>query len=577
MADLKDFLYELKSRVTIVDVISKRVKLTKKGHDYFGLCPFHHEKTGSFKVDPVKGLFYCFGCGAKGDMFRFVMQSESVDFMEAVERIAAYANLKIPQFKKEEQSDRKDVKEFLSFAKDQYKINLQKTKNQEIKDYLSYRGFRKDSIEKFELGFADIPDLYHHAKNNGFTDDILKKSGVFYNRSQDKFSGRLIFPIADITGKCIGFGGRTLANEHPKYLNSPETDVFKKSDNLYAYHLARKGKYKNLILVEGYVDVISMHEAGFDKTVACLGTTISERQIDLCWKLSDSPIVMLDGDQAGIKASYRWLSKILPKLEPGKTFRFAKLPDGGDPDSVLKQHGSGYMQEILNSSLTLQDWLWESSFLLHLSDTPENQALVLKNISDSIDTIQNQHIKALYKAWLKEQEISYLYSAKRKISSKRKKNQKTLSMTTVASKIEKYQEILLATIVNHPHIIESVIERFVAMDFHNSSYAWIKSALIKDYEENNNIDQTIEKLYNEYQVLFKYIELHAPFAKRVANNEEALNGWNETYSGYVLLLAEGREISSLQESLEKSFSYDDWERLKRVKRALLDRKKDTIL
>ena len=338
MNELKDFVEVLRTRISILDIISRRVKLTKRGHNYVGLCPFHHEKTGSFNVDPAKGMYHCFGCGAHGDMFSFIMQSENIGFMDAVKEIAELANITVPKFTKTPVDEsRYTVIEAMKFIKNYY---MSKRKDRRFSDYIALRGISADSVEKFEIGFADSSELYKEAVAAGFDGDTLQKTGAFYrynNAYRDKFIGRVIFPINDRSNRCIGFGGRSIDGKEPKYLNSPETEIFKKSDNLYGYNLAKRGKYKDLILVEGYIDVVSMHDAGFDRTVACLGTTISENQIDLCWKISDSPIVMLDGDMPGVKGAHRWVMRILPKLEPGKTFRFVKIPNDNDPDSAIKQ------------------------------------------------------------------------------------------------------------------------------------------------------------------------------------------------------------------------------------------------
>lgn len=575
MSDFKDFIDTLRARISIVDVISKRVKLTKRGHDYFGLCPFHNEKTGSFKVDPVKGLFYCFGCNANGDMFKFVMLSEGLDFVESVKYIANLANVTVPQFsKKDEAKNEKSVLSAIKFVKDSYisARSLALQKNKVLADYISYRGLTEEDLDKFEIGFADVPELYRNARKDGFSDDVLQKTGVFFKKIggiADKFDKRLIFPISDPSGKCIGFGGRTLGKDLPKYLNSPETNFFKKSDNLYAYHLARKGKFKELILVEGYMDVVSMHSAGFDKTVACLGTTISDRQIDLCWKISDSPIVMLDGDLPGIKAAHRWLLKILPKLEPGKTFRFVKLPDDGDPDSIIKSGGASYMSDILRSAVSLRDWLWESSFALYPSQTPENAASVLKFISDSIDTIQDKNIKILYKNWFTNQEKNYLFQQGKQSPRVAKKTGK-ISVNAIPSKIIKLQEILLATIINHPAILGKIIEDFIELDFQNSAYSWMQKEIITCQEKGEDFSTLVDK----GDVSFKNVTLHAKFADKSNSDEIALEGWNDVFCQYKKLTTGQNELSGIGDSLGKDFSYDDWQRFKNMKNAILKSFKD---
>lgn len=576
MNELNDFLDTLRSRISIVDIVSRRVKLTKKGHNYVGLCPFHHEKTGSFSVDSIKGFYHCFGCGESGNIFNFVMKSENVGFMEAVERIAGLANLAVPKFKRNTQTDENRTVTFaMNFIKEYY---IQKRKNScsnILSEYIALRGISEGSLEKFEIGYADSYDLYKSAISAGISKEVLQKAGVFFQNSgsyRDKFHNRLIFPICDQFGKCIGFGGRSINGEDPKYFNSPETDIFKKSDNLYAYHLAKKGKYNDLILVEGYMDVVTMHDAGFDKTVACLGTTISERQIDLCWKIADSPIVMLDGDLPGVKGAHRWLLRILPRLEPGKTFRFAQIPNNNDPDSAIKQGGAQYMADILKTAVSLQDWLWNSSFILRPTKTPEDTASVLKYISDAIDSIKNNTIKTLYKNWFSKREREFLF--KRTYRNKDKKESYEIKVDAIPSKIRKLQEILIVTIINHPNILDSVIERFIALKFQDSSYSWMQKEIIEEYEKNNDIENIVKKIYNKG--VFDRADLQTGFLNKNASDEEALEGWTNILDKYIEFTSGKSELYDIVNGLEKNLSYSDWQRFKAVKSALLRDKRNNL-
>lgn len=576
MNGLNDFIDVLRSRVSIVDVVSRRVKLTKKGHNYVGLCPFHHEKTGSFTVDSIKGFYHCFGCGESGNIFNFVMKSENIGFMEAVERIAEFANLAVPKFKHEATADESKTITFaMNFIKNYYEDKRKNSNNKKLADYISLRGISNSSLEKFEIGYADSYDLYKSAISSQISQEVLQKTGVFYQYNglyKDKFQNRLIFPISDQFGKCIGFGGRSIEGEEPKYLNSPETDIFKKSDNLYGYHLAKKGKYKDLILVEGYMDVVTMHDAGFDKTVACLGTTISERQIELCWKITDAPIVMLDGDLAGIKGAHRWLLRILPKLQPGKTFRFVKIPNDNDPDSAIKQGGVQYMVDIIKTAVSLQDWLWNSSFILRPTQTPEDTASVLKYILDAIESIQDDTIKSLYKTWFSQKKRDFLF--KRSYRNKSKNEQDEIKVSAIPSKMVKFQEILLVTIINHPNILDSVIESFISLDFQNSSYSWIQKEIIKEYEKNNNIENVIKKIYNKG--VFMQANLRTGFWNKNSSDENALEGWTNTLDKYIKFTSGKSELGDIVSELEKSLSYSDWQRFKAVKSALLKNKRNDL-
>lgn len=576
MKDLQDFIEILKTRVSILDVVSRKVKLTKKGRDYFGLCPFHHEKTGSFKVDPEKGLYYCFGCSAHGNMFNFVMQTENVQFMAALETIANIANIKVPQLTKDSRkSSSQEELNALQFIKNQYIKSLSLCTNKMLSDYIKQRGISEDSIKKFEIGYANITDLYKEAVDQGFSKSALEKTGVFFNKSGrfvDKFAGRLIFPIFDSSDHCIGFGGRAIEKDHPpKYLNSPETDIFKKSHNLYAYNIAKKGKHKELIIVEGYMDVVSMHEVGFDRTIACLGTTISEHQINLCWKLSNAPIVMLDGDLPGIKAANRWLERIMPKLEPGKTFRFVRIPKGEDPDAAIKRGGKEYINDIIKSSYSLQDWLWCSTFELGSHDTPEDIAFILQKISSTIDLIQHKNIKIMYKQWFKQNEHNCLLNINN--TKHKRKTKKALNVQAIQSKTIKMQEELLAIIINNPHIFDSIVEKFAMLDFYNSSYEWIKKEMLEDYAKNNTIENAIKKIYNKDLTDLLYNLLNEKCLAVNSQNKDALLYWNDCFDRYMTTTAEKLELEKIACSLKQELSYEDWNKYKILKQALIEKQK----
>lgn len=566
MDKYKEFLNTLRARVPIVDVVSQKTKLTKRGHDYFGLCPFHSEKTGSFKVDPVKGLYYCFGCGKHGDIFTFIMDSEHVTFMEAAEKLAVSIGLEVPKFTKQADNKYQSTYKLMEEIQIFFEESLEHCSDPSVSNYLRYRGISKEDIGKFHIGFAgNNQNLFNYLKKKSFKEDDLIKSGVFFRCGiylKNKFDKRLIFPIFDIRGKCIGFGGRTLVNEEPKYINSPETEIFKKNENLYGYHLARKGTYKDLILVEGYLDVISMHRAGFDKTVAGLGTAIGENQIDLCWKISDEPIVLLDGDAAGIKAAYRFMLRVLPKLSPGKSFRFATIPNGDDPDSVVLTGGAQKMQTILDGAVPLQEWLWRAGFSLFPSDTPEQKSAILQTIKEHIDTIENKSIKYLYKQWLYEKSKNMLFGKTKKNSGSQRK------INFVYSNTEKYQQILLALVMKCPYILDRNIERFAEITFINKRYEDIKEMILKQYSEKNNIDDVKEKLYNVEYDFLQRVSSYTRINFEETDRQTILHEWESAYNNYFAIQKAKEQIKLTKDDFRSSFSIEDWNKFKALKEAM---------
>ena len=577
----KDFIDFLKERASALDIVPKYVKLIKKGKDWFGRCPFHSEKTGSFKVDANLGLYYCFGCGAHGDMINFVMEMEKLSFAEAVKHIADMYGIQVPEDRETFRSE-DDIKNkmyaVMEIAKEFFVHQLNSDFGREAKEYLKNRNISDESILKFQLGFASNEEkLVDQLKKNGFSEEIIIKTGLFFKNQYksgliSKFSGRITFPIIDYKGKCVGFGGRIIKKiDAAKYINSPETEIFIKNHQLYGYSLARKSKSREIILVEGYLDVIAMHQAGFDATVAPLGTAISETQINMCWRVCDNPIICLDGDSAGVKASFRWLDKILPVLIPGKSFRFARLPQDSDPDSLILNDQCDIISSSLNNALFLSDWMWEGAFLLYPSETPEQKAAIIKMLKEKTGQIKDGSIQRLYIQYMKQNE-NELYRYKGK-TFKPKIGELIRPATSVKEKIEK---ILVVTIINHPYIIDRVIEDFTKLEFASSAMIKLKEEILRIYdayhmagkvEEGNRVISELEKNISDIE---KDIEIHAKFAgKNESSEDKILSGWNSFFEKYLSVPMITEDLHKASISLQSTFSESDWQRLKALKNSTL--------
>ena len=577
----KDFIDFLKERASALDIVPKYVKLIKKGKDWFGRCPFHSEKTGSFKVDANLGLYYCFGCGAHGDMINFVMEMEKLSFAEAVKHIADMYGIQVPEDRETFRSE-DDIKNkmyaVMEIAKEFFVHQLNSDFGREAKEYLKNRNISDESILKFQLGFASNEEkLVDQLKKNGFSEEIIIKTGLFFKKQYkneliSKFSGRITFPIIDYKGKCVGFGGRIIKKiDAAKYINSPETEIFIKNHQLYGYSLARKSKSREIILVEGYLDVIAMHQAGFDATVAPLGTAISETQINMCWRVCDNPIICLDGDSAGVKASFRWLDKILPVLIPGKSFRFARLPQDSDPDSLILNDQCDIISSSLNNALFLSDWMWEGAFLLYPSETPEQKAAIIKMLKEKTGQIKDGSIQRLYIQYMKQKE-NELYRYKGK-TFKPKIGELIRPATSVKEKIEK---ILVVTIINHPYIIDRVIEDFTKLEFASSAMIKLKEEILRIYdayhmagkvEEGNRVISELEKNISDIE---KDIEIHAKFAgKNESSEDKILSGWNSFFEKYLSVPMITEDLHKASISLQSTFSESDWQRLKALKNSTL--------
>ncbi|BAE50322.1 DNA primase [Paramagnetospirillum magneticum] len=397
----KGFLDEIRDRVPVSAVVGRRVALAKKGREFTGLCPFHNEKTPSFTVNDDKGFFKCFGCGAHGNAIGFLERAHGLSFVEAVEELAAEAGLEVPKASPEERRDaaaRASLYEANEAACAWFEHQLTTTKaGADALFYLSRRGVAPETRARFRLGWAPNGDALRRALDaERFPDDLLIEAGLLRRRDDGTtgafFRGRVMFPIMDRRGRVIGFGARTLSADPgvPKYLNSPDTPLFRKGEVLYGLSHARDGaaEHSRAVVVEGYLDVIAMHQGGFPYAVAPLGTALTPGQVEEIWRLTpdgrgEGPILMLDGDRAGAAAMRRAAEVAVPILRPGRSLRFAQMPEGAkDPDELLNppgdsvgpQEGAFRLASALGAARPLADVLWEALVAEIPPDTPERFA-----------------------------------------------------------------------------------------------------------------------------------------------------------------------------------------------------------
>ena len=363
----EDVIEEVRSRNDIVSVISEYVKLQRKGSSYFGLCPFHNEKSPSFSVSPDKQMYYCFGCGAGGNVFTFIQEYENYSFPEAMKFLAERAGITLPEkeYSQEErraQDLRTRILNVNKMAAKYYYYQLRTENGRQAMEYLKNRRLSDETIRSFGLGYSNkySNDLYLYLKKQGVSDELLRESGLMNvderNGMYDKFWNRVIFPIMDVNNRVIGFGGRVMGDGKPKYLNSPETAVFDKSRNLYGLNVARTARKKSMLVCEGYMDVISMHQAGFKNSVASLGTALTTQHASLLKRYTDEVILTYDSDGAGIKAALR----AIPMLKAaGISTRVLHMNPYKDPDEFIKTLGPEAFQERMDQA--------ENSFLFEIS------------------------------------------------------------------------------------------------------------------------------------------------------------------------------------------------------------------
>ncbi|TDQ83390.1 DNA primase [Dongia mobilis] len=416
MALLPQFLEELRRRVSITDVIGRRVRLNRRGLQATGLCPFHNEKSPSFHVyeGPDEPHYHCFGCGAHGDVITFVMETEGLQFRDAVEKLAGEAGLEIPRDNPEARAraERQDtLAGVMELAAKFFESQLGGSAGRAGLEYLKGRGLDPETIRRFRLGFA--PDGFEALKarlaRENIPEALALEAGLLVRNDEtgriyDRFRGRVMFPIMDAKGRVIAFGGRALGDEKPKYLNSPETPLFHKGRTLYNLNQAQKpARDRNeIIVVEGYMDVIALAEGGFPHAVAPLGTALTEDHIQLLWRFAAEPILCFDGDAAGRKAAARSVERVLPILKPGLSLRFAWLPQGQDPDDLIRGasglgDGSGAMRQVLEKAQALVDVFWAEVLAGRVLDTPERRSGFRRDLLAAISRIADKGVQEDYR------------------------------------------------------------------------------------------------------------------------------------------------------------------------------------
>ena len=409
------FLDELRSRICLSDVVGRKVqwdlrKSNQARGDMWAPCPFHQEKTASFHVDDNKGFYYCFGWQAKGDAIGFIKETENVNFIEAVEILASEVGLQMPEFdpKSKEKADRnKILLEIMEQSVNFFRLTLNSNQGKHALEYLKKRGLSSDAIERFEIGFApaDQTTLTQKLTDKGYDLDAIIETGMSVksdesNRLYDRFRGRIMFPIRDSRGRCIAFGGRSLdPAARAKYLNSPETPLFDKGSNLYNLVNARSavGRGEPLIVTEGYMDVIALDSGNFNGAIAPLGTAITEKQLQLMWRISPEPIIALDGDKAGLRAAYRLIDLSLPLLRTGKALRFSIMPEGKDPDDLIRNEGASLFKNLIDEAVPMVDLIWRRETEGKSFDSPERRAGLDKSVSDAIALIKEKNLKNHYR------------------------------------------------------------------------------------------------------------------------------------------------------------------------------------
>ena len=514
-----DIIEEVRQKNDIVDVVSQYVRLTRRGSTYFGLCPFHNEKTPSFSVTPGKQMYYCFGCGAGGNVYNFIMEYENYTFGEALKHLADRAGVELPKIEysrevREKAEQRAELLEINKQAAQYYYYQLRTEGGKTGYQYLSGRGLSEETMRKFGLGYSDKfgGGLYKFLKSKGYSDERLRESGLFNvderHGMYDKFWNRVMFPIMDVNNRVIGFGGRVMGDGKPKYLNSPETKIFDKSRNLYGLNIARTTRKKYLILCEGYMDVISMHQAGFTNAVASLGTALTSGHASLLKRYTQEVLLLYDSDEAGIRAALRGIPIL---RDAGVSSRVVNLKPYKDPDEFIKNMGAEAFEERLgqaSDSFMFRVSIAESEFPM---DEPQGQnrffercAELLLELKDELE--RNLYIEAIVKKYRGQYGVSVEDLRKRvntlalkgtpaenrtqpKTSGGQNKKKKE-------SASDQAQKLMLTWLVTYPGIFDKVAQYLNAEDFIVPLYKEVAQMLFRQREEEGQVNPA--KLLNSF-------------------------------------------------------------------------------
>lgn len=544
-------------------VVAKRVTLTRRGHEFSGLCPFHNEKTPSFTVNDDKGFYHCFGCQEHGSVFDFVMKTDGLEFIQAVAQLARDAGLDMPALDRSGGSadtrQRDSLYDLMEAAAAWFEGQLVKPAGADAGTYLDGRGLKSEALQHFRVGFApnDRQACKQAMTAKGYSERALIKAGLVVTpedgaQTYDRFRDRVMFPITDSRGRVIAFGGRALGDARAKYLNSPETSLFHKGSVLYNLAGARAAVRDagSVTVVEGYMDVVALWQAGFPAVVAPLGTAVTERQMAELWRLAPEPVLCMDGDAAGWKAAQRAAHRSLPELRPGHSLRFALLPGGEDPDSLVRGGaGSAGMRKVLDEALPLAEVLWRTAAGGDFS-TPERRAGLRKEVFELASHIRDATVREYYRRHFTAK-LDDLFGAAgrdgRRPRSGRRYGPPMGGKLSAAHGLRgsgdrvrmpetRRVRVLLATVLNHPEILESVFEDLCALHIGDPELDKLSNEIIDIAGRETVLDTDQLNTHLSSRGLSRIVQvltgpssgLAEKFARPEASVAEAEAGWRET-------------------------------------------------
>ncbi len=574
-------LETIKSKIKLSSEIEKRIKVVKKGNDHWCCCPFHEEKTPSCKINDDLGSFYCFGCGAKGDIFTLYTDLYNFSFPDAVKELGQRVGIKINDnnFKIDKKSEK--YFEILECATVWFEKNL--NLNDYCSQYLKKRSISKQTILDFRIGYSDNPKIkiYEYLKTKNFSESEILESNLVKkdnnNKIKDFFYKRLIFPISNERGKIVGFGGRVLDNSMPKYINSPESNFFKKRDILYNLHNARQSirQKKNMLICEGYMDVISLYDNNIKTAVAPLGTALTENQLLQSWKYVNKPTIMFDGDNSGLKASLKAALISLPLLTTDKYLQFIKLPNDFDPDSFIKTYSIKNLINLLKNPTSIVEFIFDrSSETIDLTKA-DNKIQFDKYLEDITNNIKDNKIKYFYK-----NEFKNLFF--NKLKTLNKKNSKFTPKEKINSLIEMQIFSFLAAYLNHISIREEL-----AKLIKNSQLFDQEKLDFLNYFENSdfkaiNIEELIKSNFpSQISFIFKKSLENSifslfPYAHKQYNSLDALEEVKESIKNLNTRLSNLKKINKSLNEMNDNSSKLNWDELKKISSNIYNDREDTL-
>lgn len=609
----RSFLEEIKNRVPVSDVVGRKVKLTRRGREFVGLSPFKNERTPSFTVNDEKQFYHCFATSKHGSVFDFLMETEGLSFIEAVERLASEANLPMPaRDPKAAQREEKKLAlvDVTEAAASWFGMQLNSAAGREAADYLVRRGLTAELTKRFGIGYAPgrKDALNTFLLEKGFSQEQIIESGMALVPERDgpggrevidRFRDRVMFPIADARGRIIAFGGRALsADAKAKYLNSPETPLFHKGHVLFNFDKARQPAYdeKAVIVCEGYMDVIGLARGGLDHAVAPLGTAVTEEQIAMLWRLAPEPIMCLDGDEAGLRAAYRVIDRALPVLKPGFSLRFAILPSGKDPDDIIRDSGREVMLELLGNAKSLVEMLWDRELSFAPYDTPERRAALTDRLRKAVSQVQNPDVRRFYGDEIKQRLDSLFVGSSgggpvrgygktrygrggRQNAPHRRFASTEARRSALASggnMLPPREAMIILCVLRHPAALLKELDRFESIELVTGALDDLRYALLDAINGQNLLDTEALKTHLStvgHGDLITRLELlpdarMLTFVRENSNPDDVRRGWLDALELQHKLTVLSAEMREIEKDLGTQTTQENFERLTAIKREM---------